>query len=236
MIDIDKYKDLPLQGTNDWHVLRLGKFNASRLSELMTSSRKKDEVFGQTALSYIKEVFAETYVLYDVVSNDNLLYQFISLTTSENKYMRYGSEHEYEARDIYVKKHDTEVVEVSSIAHPTIQRYACSSDGLVPANNCGIEIKWPLPKTYMDYMLNITDNDTLKAIKPEYFWQMMAQMDICELDYMDFVTYCPFLEIPYNEVKIVRDDEAINQIHERINKANEIIDDWAWKLQERSNI
>jgi hypothetical protein len=47
------------QRTDEWHKQRMGKFTASRFGELMTNGRKKDEVLGQTAISYIYEKAAE---------------------------------------------------------------------------------------------------------------------------------------------------------------------------------
>jgi hypothetical protein len=43
------------QRTDEWHKQRMGKFTASRFGELMTNARKKDEVLGATAVSYIYE-------------------------------------------------------------------------------------------------------------------------------------------------------------------------------------
>jgi hypothetical protein len=47
------------QRTDEWHKQRMGKFTASRFGELMTNARKKDEVLGATAVSYIYEKAAE---------------------------------------------------------------------------------------------------------------------------------------------------------------------------------
>jgi hypothetical protein len=47
------------QRSEEWHAQRLGKFTASRFGDLMTNGRKKDEVLGQTAISYIYEKAAE---------------------------------------------------------------------------------------------------------------------------------------------------------------------------------
>ena len=47
------------QRTEEWHEQRMGKFTASRFGDLMTNSRKKDEVLGATAVSYIYEKAAE---------------------------------------------------------------------------------------------------------------------------------------------------------------------------------
>ena len=223
MIDLDQYKELPHQGTVEWHKLRMGNFNASRISELLGKGKKKDEYWSKTALSYINEVSAERNVAKDVMESEDLFEIYLDLTNTENKYMRWGSEHEFEAREIYAEKHGVEVTEVSSITHPDIPHYSCSSDGLVKETNSGIEIKCPLPKTYWDWYCNIKDAESLKAAKPEYYWQIMAQIDICDLDYVDLVAYCPLMEHPVHEVRIERNDEDIATLHERVTLAEELI-------------
>ncbi len=47
------------QRSEEWYAQRLGKFTASRFGDLMTNGRKKDEVLGATAVSYIYEKAAE---------------------------------------------------------------------------------------------------------------------------------------------------------------------------------
>ncbi len=224
MIDIAKYQQMPPQGTSEWHLMRLGKFNASRVSELMGKGKKKDEYFGKTALSYINEVAAERNLDPEVLCDDEQLWIYLELVSAQNKYMRWGSEHEQDAREIYETRHGVTVEQVGSVDHPDIPNYACSPDGLVVESNSGIEIKCPLPKTYWEWRTAIHDAESLKAVKPEYYWQVMAQIDICGLDYVDFVAYCPLMAKPIHEVRIPRDDEAIAQLRERVIAANEVIE------------
>lgn len=224
MIDIKTYQDMPAQGSDEWHRQRLGKFNASRVSELVVSGRKKDEYFGKTALSYINEVAAERNLDPEMVESEDEFWIYRELVEVSNKYMRWGSEHEDEAREIYETRHGVTVEQVGSVDHLDIPNYACSPDGLVVESNSGIEIKCPLPKTYWEWRNTIHDAESLKAVKPEYYWQVMAQIDICNLDYVDFVAYCPLMVKPIFEVRIARDDEAIAQMRERVMRANEVID------------
>ena len=225
MIDIEKNKELPVQGTTEWHRARLGQFNASRISELMVSGKKKDDVFGKTALSYINEVASERALDPDMVMDDEQIWIYLDLVGVDNRYMRWGSMHEHEARETYEKRHGVEVVQVGSIQHPTILYYACSPDGLVVATNSGIEIKCPLPKTYWEWKNSVTDAESLKKVKPEYYWQVMSQIDICDLDYVDFVAWCPLMAEPMHEVRIMRDEEAITLLRERVTMAEQLIEE-----------
>ena len=221
MIDIAKYQQMPPQGTSEWHLQRLGKFNASRISELMVSGRKKD--FGKTALSYINEVAAERNLDPSIVEDEDKFWTYRELVEVSNKYMAWGSRNEPDARDFYEDRHGVTVEQVGSVDHPDIPNFACSPDGLVVESNSGIEIKCPLPKTYWEWRSSIHDAESLKAVKPEYYWQVMAQIDICGLDYVDFVAFCPLMVKPIHEVRIPRDDEAIAQLRERVIAANGVI-------------
>ena len=42
----------------EWYRSRLGHFTGSRISDLLKSGRKKEQAFGDTALSYIYKVAA----------------------------------------------------------------------------------------------------------------------------------------------------------------------------------
>lgn len=228
MIDLSNYQEIIHQGSVEWYRARMGKFNASRISELMGKGKKKDEYWSKAALTYISEVAAERNVAKDVIENEDAFEEYLYLTNTENKYMRYGSEHEPEARDIYATKHGVEVTEVGSIQHPDLPGFSCSPDGLVVSTNSGIEIKCPLPKTYWLYRTEIHDAESLKAVKPEYYWQIMAQIAVCDLDYVDFVCYCEYMEKPLHEVRILRDDAAVAELIERVTNAEKYIEE-KWK-------
>lgn len=223
MVDLSVQESMPRQGSAEWHKMRLGKFNASRISELMANGRGKEEHFGKSALSYIAEVAAERFINRNILDDEDLFWMYLELVGTSNKYMRFGSEHEYEARELYERAHGVTVVEVSSVEHPTVSDYSCSSDGLVESTNSGIEVKCPLPRTYVEYRAMIHDGDTLKSVRPEYYWQIQAQIDICMLDFVDFVAYCPFMDKPMHEARIMRNEKDINIIHTRVEEANKII-------------
>ena len=208
MIDITKYQQMPPQGTSEWHLQRLGKFNASRVSELIVDTTAPKLLVDISAPEPCAEVadgplyrspVSARIVLWErnldpeVLRDDEQLWIYLELVSVQNKYMRWGSEHEQEAREIYETRHLLTVEQVGSVNHPDIANFACSPDGLVMQSNSGIEIKCPLPKTYWEWRTAIHDAESLKAVKPEYYWQIMAQIDICVLDYVDFVAYCPLM-------------------------------------------
>lgn len=222
MIDIPE--NMPSQRTLDWHRERLGKFNASKISNLIQKGKAGAEFGTSKAIPYIFEIAAERMLSKDIVEDDELLSEYLDLVNTTNKAMRFGTEQEPMARHLFEKIHGCKVIESPSIDHETIPYYSCSPDGLIPDENMGVEIKCPMPKTYIEYITKVTSNGTLLAVKPEYYWQIMAQIDICKLDGVYFVMYCPYLEEPIKYVKIIRDESSIAVIHDRVQKANDYID------------
>lgn len=223
MIDLSKFKSCPPQRSDEWHIQRLGKITASRISDLMTKGRKKDELFGKTAMSYIYQVAAERDYDMEMVGRD--FEEFRDLTCVETRAMRNGIVNELNARNDYEIRHGVDVLEVGLVNHPSIPSLSCSPDGLVVVSNSGIEIKCPLPKTYMEYRCSIHDAASLKVVRPEYYWQIMCQIACCDLDYVDFVCYCQWMQHPTHEVRIFRNEEEITEMLERVNLADGIIND-----------
>ena len=213
----------PEQRTYDWHRARLGHWTGSEIHKLMQHGRKKGETFGETAKSYIIKVLSERMLSADVVADDELFGLYLNQVSSWSKAMEWGAEHEIEARKLYEKKTGNEVTDVSSVAHESIEFYAASPDGIVMKADKVIEVKCPLPETFVRYKLMIGDADDLKAVKPEYYWQTMAEMDCTGAKACDFVVYNPFMGKPIHIATIERDNEAIETIHNRIEEAEDYI-------------
>ena len=221
MIDFKTQQTAPPQRSDEWLMQRFGKFTASHVADLMTKGRKKDELFGKTAMSYIYQVAAERDYDMSIVYRE--FDDFRDLTCPESRAMRAGIENELNARNDYEIRHGVEVVEVSTVQHPCMPFLACSPDGLVVESNSGIEIKCPLPKTFMEYRCAIHDAASLKEVRPEYYWQIMCQIACCDLDYVDFVVYCRWMQHPSHEVRIERNGEDINAMLARVAEAENII-------------
>lgn len=215
----------PEQRTYDWHRARLGNWTGSEIYKLMGKGRSKSEKFSETAKSYIIKVLSERMLNADVVKDDELFGLYLNQVSTWSKALEWGVEHEEEARTLYEKKTGNVVTAVSSIAHESIEFYAASPDGIVMKEDKVIEIKCPLPETYVRYKLMIGDGDDLKAVKPEYYWQVMAEMDCTGASSCDFTVYNPFMGAPLHIATIERDNEAIKTIHDRIEEAEQYIID-----------
>lgn len=217
--------NMPEQGTMDWQRLRLGKFTGSRIADLMGKGRKKDDPFSETAKKYLYEVAAGRMLAGKVVDDDEYFALYLEQTEAYNKYMQWGHENEQDARELYEKLSGRKVEEVSSVDHESIESYAASPDGIVPDDDLNIEIKCPLPKTFVLYKSSIKDAATLKQVMPQYYWQMQAEMDCTGAKAADFIAYCPFMAKPMHIARIERCEEDIEIIHTRIAEAEKWIND-----------
>jgi putative phage-type endonuclease len=222
IIDINEGRSF-LQGSLDWHRARLGHWTGSAIGKLMVSGRKKDEVFGDTAKSYIFKILAERSLSEKVVEDDEMFALYVEQTGIFNKAVQWGHDNEEEARRLYAELNKVEVTEVSSVEHLDIALYAASPDGCVKSTDKVIEIKCPNPDTAIRYRYLIKDAESLKKVNSDYYWQVMAEMDCTGATACDFIVYCPFLAEPMYVVTIPRNDEAIATIHERNAEAEDYI-------------
>lgn len=222
IIDINEGRS-PLQGSLEWHRARLGHWTGSAIGKLMVSGRKKDEVFGDTAKSYIFKILAERSLSEKIVEDDEMFALYVEQTGIFNKAVQWGHDNEEEARRLYAELNKVEVTEVSSVEHMDIALYAASPDGCVKSTDKVIEIKCPNPDTAVRYRYLIKDAESLKKANSDYYWQVMAEMDCTGATACDFIVYCPFLAEPMYVVTIPRNDEAIATIHERIAEAEDFI-------------
>lgn len=212
------------QNSSEWLKSRIGFFTGSRIGDLMTSG-KKGELFGKTALSYIYEVCAERDLLQKYIDDDYLFDIYQQQVSINNKFIEFGHDNEDFAAERYQLVTECKLEECESIQHPTIPYFSASPDRIAIKDGLRkvVEIKIPLPKTFIEYMAEIKDNETLKAVNPKYFYQVQAEMSCTGLDKADFVVFCPFLKHNIHVVEITRDEVVIAEFEKRITAANEII-------------
>ncbi|WP_418988048.1 lambda exonuclease family protein [Bacteroides heparinolyticus] len=215
------------QRTLDWYRARLGNVTGSRVADIMKSGRKKDEEFGDTAMTYIYSLAAERDMNPVIIEDDAAFEEYLYQVNVETKAMRWGTEQEQHARELYEKKTGRRIVEVGSCKHPTIEHFASSPDGFFYDENTGekgcIEIKCPTQAVFMKYSSNVRDSATLLLTEPKYFFQCMAHMMCTRADWCDFVVFNPFQKRPLHIVRILPDKSAFTAIEDKINKANELI-------------
>ena len=162
------------QRTLSWYRMRLGYITGSQVGLLMKSG--KSCIFSETAKSYIYQVAAERSMNPDIINDDELFGMYLAQTEVTSKAMRFGTEQEANARRLFSKIHDVNVREVSSCRHSSIPYFASSPDGIYTdeTGKVCLEIKCPVQSTFMRYKDEIHDNESLLKVKPEYFYQCMA--------------------------------------------------------------
>lgn len=208
--------NLPKEDSNEleWQAERLGKFTSSRIGALMTSGRRKDKFFGDTAENYIYEKVAE-------------LMTGVPHYTPETRAMEWGNEHEAEAIEKY-----NEVAEVKADAMgKTFIKFndMCggSPDGFV-GDNAIIEIKCPYnsAKHIKTFITGEIDKN--------YLYQCQGNMLFSGRDWCDFVSYDPRMpeSMRLKIIRIEKDEEICNAILERIEKATEKL----LEIQEKTGI
>lgn len=216
------------QHSLDWFRQRLGNFTGSEVGNLFVKSKKKDEMFGQTAMKYIYKKSAERMIDPMIIEDDLLLSNFIEQNNPSTKSMQWGTEKEPEARECYKDVKGYDVVEVGSIKHKSIPHFASSPDGFIydedkEERGC-LEIKCLSLDNFVLYMSESKDADGLKKVEPKYYYQCMAHMACTESNWCDFAVFNPYLINPIHIIRIFPDEEVYKEFGVRINAANQIID------------
>lgn len=214
------------QHSLDWYRCRLGKITGSRVGVIM--GKGKGTEFTKTGITYLNSVAAEQMLPAPVVENDELFAIYLEEMDSTSKAMRIGTERESEARDLYEQIMDCKVHETGCTDSSFVKGFASSPDGLVLEDGVvegTIEIKCPKPSTYLEYLSEIKDADSLLSVNPEYYWQCMSHIAVSSARWCDFITYCPYNRDPIHIVRIKRDEDAIKKLHDRAQSAISYVQD-----------
>lgn len=198
------------QGTTEWHLLRLGKVTASRITDVL-SNGKSGESAGRK--NYRMELVVQRLTGLPGES-------FTSAA------MEHGVLTEPKARFAYEAEKQQFVEQVAFVDHPRIEWFGCSPDGLV--NDGLIEIKCPNSTTHIEYL---TDQ------KPpaKYIPQMQCQMAVTGRQWCDFVSFDPRLpdDLQLFVVRLERDQEYIEAMEAEVKKFLSEVDEMFTKLKER---
>lgn len=219
------------QRSISWFRSRVGFLTGSKIADIMKSGRKKDEVFSDTAKSYLYQVAGERLFNPTFLNDDGIFQDYLDLTSVSTKAMQFGSDQEDAAKALYMQMNfpEGEIAELSSCKHDTIPYFAASPDGAIYSRDGGdikiIEVKCPNINTYMEYRTLIHDAASLKEVEPKYYWQMMAEMSCTGAASGIFITYCPWLSKPIHWAEIERNGDDVMLMEARVMLANEFIDE-----------
>jgi putative phage-type endonuclease len=200
--------DIILQGTLEWHQLRLGKVTASRVADIMAKTK--------TGVSASRG----NYLI-------ELALQRVTGTVEEsftNAAMQWGTDNEPYARMAYEATQNVFVEQVAFVDHPTIAGFGASPDGLVFADGL-CEIKCPNSATHW---ATIKSNE----IPIKYHYQMQTQMACTEREWCDFISFDPrmpeksklFVKRLHRSNDTISDIEtAVKQFLEEVEKEVELM-------------
>lgn len=197
------------QQQEQWLAERCGKFTASEIHKLMQRGRSKDQYFGQTALTYIRNKTAE------ILTQEPVGSKLDGLAAIE-----WGASKELEAVLLFEQQTKLKV-EYFGAANPKFFEYSTlaggSPDGLT--DDAILEVKAPYNSgEHFDHLI-LTNAKDLKDCKPEYYWQMQANMLFTGKAKGYFISYDPRYPIPAHQLKIVLIDlneVDIKELQERI--------------------
>lgn len=182
------------QGTDEWMNFRLGKVTASRVADVMATTKSGTAA---SRKNYMMELLCQ-----------RLTGKFEQVFVSAA--MQRGTEKEPLARSSYEVYQGVLTVEVGCFEHPKIIGFIASPDALVGEDGL-LEIKSPNTATHIDF---------LRTGKPDgrYVWQMMAQMSCTGRNWCDFVSFDDRLpeNLQYRKVRVMRDDSVIKKMESEI--------------------
>ena len=182
------------QGSQEWLLERLGKVTASRIVDMMASTKSGEAA---SRANYRAQLVAER----------------LTGTVQEsftNGAMQWGTDNEPVARAMYEVAAGVMVDQVGFIDHPTIRMSGASPDGLIDSDG-HVEIKCPNTATHIETLLS-------GKAPSKYIKQMQWQMACTGRAWCDFVSYDPRMpeHLALFVVRVPRDDSAIKEISDAV--------------------
>lgn len=184
------------QGTPEWLSARRGRVTASRCAELI--AKVKTGKPAASRYNYLMELVSE-HVTKRCVEH------YVSPA------MEWGIEQQPFAQAQYEMATDSTVESVGLIAHPSIDLFACSPDGIVGEFGL-VEFKCPTDRVHLEYL-------EAGVVPEEYIPQLNAQLACMpERHWNDFVSFNP--NMPYGMQLFIRrhhrDKERIAELEAEV--------------------
>ena len=185
-----------IQGSEKWHELRRGRPTASRFSDIITAQKGE---LSKSAKVYTAELIADCFI-------DPALFARLPTMWEER-----GVEMEPMARTAFTELTGLKLDVVGFITRDD-QVVGCSPDSLVldEAGNpiSGLELKCPMPKTHVQYVMEGTLPD-------DYKQQVHGSMAVTGLDSWHFFSFYPGLR-PFHIV--VERDEYTKKVEDALDQ------------------
>ena len=195
------------QNSDSWFELRRGKATSSNFGKIMANYEK---AFGEPAKKYAYRI------AYEQVTGD-----FFEEDSFSNNNMENGHIWEPVAREDYELEKFTEVSNGGFCESEKINNVGGSPDGLILGEKGGIEIKSVIPYTQFKNLKRGT-------FDPAYKWQLIGNMWLCDLEWIDFISY-GFRNTEKNKLHIFRliaseYKEEFKNLESRLHDFMELVD------------
>lgn len=186
------------QGSDAWFEARRGIPSASNFSVIVAQGKDGGESI--TRLEYLRRLAGE------------IITGRLAEQTFKSSAMERGKEMEPEAIADYERRNKVEVQRIGlGINFTGLKRCCASPDGLVGFSG-GLETKTMRP----DKMIPLLERGS--AMQPEHRAQVFGNMLVFERDWWDFKIFYPGM--PPFEVRVIRDEKYIRELHNQIEVFN----------------
>ncbi|MDE3771554.1 YqaJ viral recombinase family protein [Sinorhizobium meliloti] len=183
-----------VQGTAEWHSLRLGKVTASRVADVIAKTKTG---YSASRANYAAQLVTE---------------RLTGLPTEgfTNAAMQWGTDMEPEARAAYEFYRAEEVEQIAFVPHPTIGDAGASPDGQVGPDGL-VEIKCPNTATHIETLIG-------RAVPSKHVTQMQWQMACTGRKWCDFVSFDPRMpeSMRFFCQRVHRDDAMIAELEREV--------------------
>jgi YqaJ-like viral recombinase domain len=161
------FKDVE-QNSEEWFNLRVGMVTTSNFAKFMANYGK---AFGDPAVKYAFKL-AKEQITGEKADEESFT----------NAFMDAGHEWEPVAKDAYENDTFNKVSNGGFCQSEKYKNVGGSPDGLILNDKGGIEIK---------SVIDWTQRTTIKrnSFDPAYRWQILGNIWLCDLDYLDFISY-----------------------------------------------
>lgn len=179
-----------VQGSVEWHLARVGKVTASRVSDVVAKTKTG---WGASRANYMAELIAERLT-------------GVPADSYASPAMKWGNETEPQARAAYEFFRDCEVETVGFVDHPALKLSGASPDGYVGKDGL-VEFKCPNTATHIETLLG-------SAVPSKYFLQMQWQLACTGRKWCDFVSFDPRMPETMRLFvrRLDRDDTGIHEL------------------------
>lgn len=184
------------QCSPEWFAERLGKVTASRIADIMATTKSGPSA---SRANYLAQLVAER--LTGVVQE-----------SYTNGAMQWGNETEPLARARYEVRYSVMVDQIGFVNHPDISMAGCSPDGLIDSDGL-IEIKCPNTATHIDSLIT-------RKVPAKYLPQIQFQMACTGRKWCDFVSFDPRMpdDLSMFVSRVFMDEAKISEITESVNQ------------------